>query len=249
VARKKERQLEVLGEKRQALIGQAVTHGLNPNARTNPSGLPFLGNIPAHWEAIRLKFLSRIRYGLGQPPKAQPEGIAMIRATNVDHGQIKPEGMAFIDPSEVPESRDATLRAGEIIVVRSGAYTCDSAIVPAEWEGAVAGYDMIVRVQRAESEFVAFCLLSGPVRDAQLRPCSLRAAQPHLNAEELGDCVLAVPPRDEQKAIVGFLNTATKRLDSIRTSIETQLAKLGEYRQRLITAAVTGQIHMPEEAA
>lgn len=250
--RKKERQLALLAEKRQALISHAVTHGLHRNAPTKPSGIHQLGDVPAHWTPTRLKYLARIRYGLGQPPKPQAGGLRMIRATNVDSGRITPENMAFIDPSEVPESRDATLAAGEIIVVRSGAYTCDSAIIPAEYEGAIAGYDMIVRVKKAEPQFVAFSLLSGPVRDAQLKPCSLRAAQPHLNAEELGDCVLAVPPRKEQKVIVDFLKKAAEHLDSIASIIETQLAKLREYRQALITAAVMGRITVtpgPEHAS
>jgi type I restriction enzyme S subunit len=249
LARKKERQLALLAENRQALITHAVTCGLNPNAPTKPSNLPQLGAVPAHWTPTRLKYLARIRYGLGQPPKPQADGLRMIRATNVDAGRITPENMAFIDPSEVPESRDATLKAGEIIVVRSGAYTCDSAIIPAEYEGAIAGYDMIVRVKKVEPEFVAYSLLSGPVRDAQLKPCSLRAAQPHLNAEELGDCVLAVPPREEQREIVSFLSTATTRFDAVTTSIKLQHTKLSEYRQALITAAVTGQVTIPEEAA
>jgi type I restriction enzyme S subunit len=249
LVRKKERQLALLVEKRQALISHAVTCGLNPNAPTKTSGLLWFDAIPTHWNPIRLKFLARIRYGLGQPPKSRPEGVPMIRATNVDAGRITPENMALIDPTEVPESRDATLTAGEIIVVRSGAYTCDSAIIPPKYEGAIAGYDLVVRVKRAEAEFVAFSLLSGPVRDAQLKPCSLRAAQPHLNAEELGDCVLAVPPRDEQQAIVGFLKTATVNLERVRGTIDVQLEKLRDYRQALITAAVTGKIAIPEAAA
>lgn len=245
---KKGRQLALLAEKRQALISHAVTRGLNPKAKTKSSGIPQLGDVPAHWTPTRLKYLARIRYGLGQPPKSQADGVKMIRATNVDAGRITPENMALIDPSEVPESRDATLAAGEIIVVRSGAYTCDSAIIPPEYEGAIAGYDMIVRVKKAEPEFVAFSLLSGPVRDAQLKPCSLRAAQPHLNAEELGDCVLAVPPREEQQAIVNFLKTVTARLDAVAAAIKSQHTKLCEYRQALITGAVTGQVAIPEEA-
>ena len=249
LVQKKERQLALLAEKRQALISHVVTRGLNPNAPTKSSGLPRLGQIPDRWEAVRLKFLARVRYGLGQPPRAKPEGVPMIRATNVDHGRIKPEDMALIDPLEVPQSRDATLTAGEIIVVRSGAYTCDSAIVPEEYGGAIAGYDLIVRVEKAEPAFVAFSLLSGPVRDAQLKPCSLRAAQPHLNAEELGDCTLAVPPREEQHKIVAFLSAATAEIDRVGSAIESQLAKLREYRQTLITAAVMGQVAIPEEAA
>src|SRR5207244_3054878 len=86
--KKKERLIELLREKRTALISHAVTQGLNPTAPKKDSGIPWLGHIPKHWEVSLLKRFARVRYGLGQPPPELFEGPPLIRATNIDSGKI-----------------------------------------------------------------------------------------------------------------------------------------------------------------
>lgn len=134
-------------------------------------------------------------------------------------------------------------------MVRSGAYTADSAIIPKAYDGAVTGYDMVVTVNDALAEFVALALLCTYVRDGQLIISSMRAAQPHLNAEELGSTVILLPPLSGQTAIAAFLDRETAKIDTLMTKIETATERLQEYRSALITAAVTGKIDVREEAA
>lgn len=184
--RAKRKLIGLLNEQKQAIIHRAVTRGLNPDVKLKASGIPWLGEIPEHWEVKRLKSIAKIRYGLGQPPRESETGLPLIRATNVDRGRILEKNLVRVDPADVPKTRNAFLKAGEIIVVRSGALTADSAIIPAEYEGAVAGYDMVVTVIRAQPEFVAMALLCSYVQSDQLVIASMRAAQPHLNAAELG---------------------------------------------------------------
>ena len=256
---KKRTLIERLKEERTALITHTVTRGLPPEAaraaglephpKFKPSGIEWLGDMPEHWSSKRLKTISRIRYGLGQPPRELSGGLPLIRATNVTRGRITEKDMVYIDPEDVPEGRDAFLAEKEIIVVRSGAYTADSAIIPRAYDGAVTGYDMVVTVNNALAEFVAFALLCTYVRDGQLIISSMRAAQPHLNAEELGSTVILLPPLSEQTAIVAFLDRQTEKIETLVTKIETAIERLQEYRSALITAAVTGKIDVREEAA
>ena len=246
---KKERLIELLREKRAALISQAVTRGLDPNVRLRNSGAEWLGQIPAHWEVKRLKAIARIRYGLGQPPPESLDGLPLIRATNVDHGRLNEKDLVYVDPTDVPKSRNAFLSAKEIIVVRSGAYTADSAIIPKAYEGAVTGYDLVVTVTKALPEFVAMVLLCVYVRDDQLVISSMRAAQPHLNAEELGSAVLLLPPLSEQPAIADYLDRETARIDALVEKVREVIERLKELRAALISAAVTGKIDVRERAA
>lgn len=243
----RERLIELLEEYRQAVIQHAVTRGLDPDVRLKPSGIKLLGEMPAHWEAKRLKTIGRIRYGLGQPPRELADGLPLIRATNVDHGRITDKNLLYIDPSDVPSGRDAILREKEIIVVRSGAYTGDSAIVPKAYDGAITGYDMVVSVTGAQPEFVAMALLCKYVRDDQLVIASTRSAQPHLNAEELGTAILLVPPLHEQAAIVAYLDKATADIDAAIGRARREIELLGEYRTRLIADVVTGQVDVRDE--
>ncbi|RJP93879.1 MAG: hypothetical protein C4518_05055 [Desulfobacteraceae bacterium] len=243
------RQMALLKEQRAALIQQAVTRGLNPNAPMKDSGLPWLGEIPAHWEVKRIKTLGRIRYGLGQPPRLKDRGVPMLRATNVDAGKILTKDLLLIDPDELPASRDPYLKAGDIIIVRSGALTGDSAIVPPEYYGAVIGYDMVLSVAHATPSFVAAALLTGYIRNQQLRLLMMRAAQPHLNAEELGGATIVQPPIDEQEEIVAFIERQKETFEALHTAYARQLTLLTEYRAALIHECVTGQRPAPEPSS
>lgn len=242
----RKRLIELLEEYRQTVIHHAVTRGLDPDVRLKPSGIEWLGDVPAHWETKRLKTIGRIRYGLGQPPRELADGLPLIRATNVDHGRIIDKNLLYIDPLDVPSGRDAILREKEIIVVRSGAYTGDSAIIPKAYDGAVTGYDMVVSVTGAQPEFVAMALLCKYVRDDQLIVASTRSAQPHLNAEELGTAILLVPPLHEQAAIVTYLDKATADIDAAIDRARREIELLGEYRTRLIADVVTGKVDVRE---
>ena len=164
-------------------------------------------------------------------------------------GRITEKDMVYIDPEDVLKGRDAFLAEKEIIVVRSGAYTADSAIIPRAYDGAVTGYDMVVTVNDALAEFVALALLCTYVRDGQLIISSMRAAQPHLNAEELGATVLLLPPLSEQRAIADFLDGETEKIDTLVEKIGAAIERLQEYRFALITAAVTGKIDVRKEDA
>jgi type I restriction enzyme S subunit len=245
---KKQRLIELLQENRTALINHAVTRGLNPDAPMKDSGIEWFGRIPNDWAVLPLKRVASVRYGLGQPPAELAEGVPIVRATDVSRGVISKEGMLRVDPNDVPKTRDAFLATGEIIVVRSGAYTGDSAIVPEHLAGCVAGYDMVVRVRAADASFIGWHLLAVDVRVAQWEPLMLRAAQPHLNAEELASTLICCPPEYEQRRIAAHIARETDRLTELCQREKELTSLLLEYRSALITAAVTGQIDVREYA-
>jgi len=239
---KKRELLDKLVEKRIALISHAVSKGLDPSVPMKNSGVTWLGDIPAHWDTKRLKFVGKTRYGLGEPPQKLDGGIPFIRATDIYRGQIDGAKVQTVDPDCVPWSRNPTLKAKDILVVRSGAYTGDSAIVPAEWEGSIAGYDMVYTAEGALPEYIALNLLSKHVLNGQIYLAKHRAAQPHLNAEELGDVVIALPPPEEQVEIVAYIEEGAKKLAIQCDLVISVVEHLHEYRSSLITNAVTGRI-------
>lgn len=246
---KKEQLLKLLEEKRTALITQAVTKGLDPKVPMVDSGVEWLGGIPAHWSVLPLKRVSSIRYGLGEPPQGAVDGLPLIRATNVSRGEIVDRDLALVDPRDVPWSRDPVLRTDDIIVVRSGAYTGDSAIVPERYDGAIAGYDLVVKPKGVVPRFLSWVLLSRYVLDSQVHLQSLRAAQPHLNAEELGSVVVLLPPSSEQRAILMHVDEQTREVKTLTAKTLDAIACLRELRTALISAAVTGKVDVREPVA
>jgi type I restriction enzyme, S subunit len=244
---KKKKQIELFKKQKTAIINHAVTKGLNPNVKMKDSGVEWIGEVPEGWDSIKLKFLSDIKYGLGQPPRQLDNGLPIIRATNIERGKINPHNLMFIDPNDVPYDRDPVLKENDIIVVRSGAYTGDSAIIPKKYEGSITGYDMVVRVHNAIPQFIGYCLLSHYVLKNQIDLCRLRAAQPHLNAEELGETIIIQPPINTQEKIVEYIDMKMEKMEKSIFIIQNQIKLLQEYRTTLISEAVTGKIDVRDE--
>jgi type I restriction enzyme S subunit len=167
----------------------------------------------------------------------------MIRATDIDAGRIIDDNLLRVDPNYLPLERAPYLKEGEVIVVRSGAYTGDSAIVPPRHVGAIAGYDMVVTVRGAVTAFVAHCLLSAYVLEGQLLLLTLRAAQPHLNAEQLGGIQMYLPAPTEQERIAAYLDASCAAIDAAVAGKRRQLETLADARESLIEATVTKGVH------
>lgn len=239
---KKERLIELIKEQKAIAINNAVTKGLNPNALMKDSGIEWVGQIPKKCTIKKLKYVSYIRYGLGQPPRESLDGLPLIRATNVERGKVTERNLIFVDPNNIPKDRNAILKQEEIIVVRSGAYTGDSAIITKEYEGAVAGYDMVVTPKGIDSKFLSMALLSNYVLYNQIYLKRMRAAQPHLNREELGAIEIIVPTHDMQIDIANYCNEISNNAETTIESQQKQIAKLKKYKQILIANVVTGKI-------
>jgi type I restriction enzyme S subunit len=243
----KEKTIALLKERKQIMIQNAVTKGLDPNAKMKDSGVEWIGEIPEGWEVKRLKFLGNIRYGLGQPPKEKEGGLPIIRATNVERGKIVEKGLIFVDPDDIPWDRNPELKKDEIIVVRSGAYTGDSAIVTQKYHNSIAGYDMVFTPTNSKPQFISYALLSNYVLYSQLYLLRMRAAQPHLNAEELGETLIITPTEKEQTLIVSYIENQSTKIDKSIALQQKQIDRLKEYKAVLIDSAVTGKIKVSYE--
>jgi len=170
-------------------------------------------SIPAGWTVSSLGAIASIRYGLGQPPPSSADGIPMIRATNIKRGRIVTTGLVRVGQEDLPLGRDPYLKAGDVIVVRSGAYTGDVALITEEWNGAVAGYDLVVTPSTAlHPPFCAQYLL-GPRAQGYFRSQRDRSAQPHINAQQLAATPVPVPPLPVQMQVAGILNAIDAKVD------------------------------------
>src|SRR3989475_2916482 len=204
---------------------------LHADPSTATAGQAFSG-----WERRELSQVAHIRYGLGQPPQESPSGLPIIRATNVKRGEISHQGLVFVDPADIPTSRDPFLKTGDMLVVRSGAYTVDVALVTEEWEGAVARYDLVVTPSnKVDASFLSYALLSGPVQ-AYFKSSRGRSAQPHLNANELGRTIVPIPPISEQREIARVLSVVRKAEQVTRGVI----GATNELRKSLIESVLAG---------
>ena len=245
VLRLKERQLALLAEKRQALISQAVTRGLDPTAPLKPSGIPWLGDVPGHWEVSPLKFLASFAGG-GTPAKENLE----FWAGEIPWVSPKDMKSEWIDDSEDHISEEALATSATsmvatgtvLIVVRSGIlkHTIPVAVnsVPVS-----LNQDMkaVIFGKRVEARYFAY-LIRGCQNALLTLWRKAGATVESIEQEYLANTECPVPPRPEQQAIIAYLDRETARMDGIAQAIRTQIGKVREYRQALISAAVTGKI-------
>jgi type I restriction enzyme S subunit len=204
-----------------ARILPALFYKMFGDPATNPKG----------WNIKPLSdFEAQVRYGLGQPPKTSTTGVALIRATNISRGTISPRNMIYVDPQDVPPGRNAFLKKDEVLVVRSGAYTGDIAQVTKEWEGCVAGYDLVITPgSYLTGEFVEAYLLMPFIQKGYFYNLKARAGQPHLNAAQVSATPLLDVPRDLQiqfSKAVQTMRKLRKQWEAINENLEKTFAIL-----------------------
>lgn len=244
---KKRALLNRLTEKRQALITRAVTKGLNPEVSMKPSGIDWLGDIPAHWEVLPLKRLKQFLTSgsRGWAAFYSDDGDIFLRMTNVTKWgvEIDTSDLRYVDIGEVNEGTRTAVRAGDILITITAELGA-VAIVREPLVGAYINQHLaLLRVmrQRVDPEFLVNFLSTETAR-AQFMLSGQGGTKQGLGFEEVDGILVGLPPMEEQEAIAAFASSVWGRFSGVERSIAASIARLEEYRSALITAAVTGRI-------
>ena len=157
-------------------------------------------------------FMLDIRYGTSQPPTFNELGeFKFIRATNIKAGRITENGMLRISADEAAKIEKCRLNGNEIIIVRSGANTGDTCVVTDEYRDQYAGYDIIVTLNLEIANPVFFNeLMNTHYMQAIIKPLTVRAAQPHINSEQVQNLPMLVVPLQEQEQFATFVRQSDK---------------------------------------
>ena len=247
---RKERLVALLAEKRQALITQLVAKGLDRSAPMKDSGVHWLGGVPAHWTLKRLKHISPSQtVGVVVNPSSYyaDEGLPFIFGGNVREGTIDISGVRRIAPEHDVALAKSRLHADDLVVVRVG-YPGVAAVVPPTLEGANCASVMIVRRGTFDSRWLCYALNSRVGR-YQVELVQYGAAQEQFNISHAVEWRFPVPPHAEQVRIADAIDERTSVMTGAASRTETSIDRLREYRQALITAAVSGQLDVTDERA
>lgn len=236
---KQEQLITLLQEKRQAIISHAVTRGLNPDAKMKDSGIEWLGEIPEHWEPLRLKWVVHSVLTGGTPKKEAFEEGYVDWFTPGDfkdevvlksaQKQIAPEkatkGLQLFPPNSVLiVGIGATLGKVGLLKTKSAANQQINGVIPNN---------------RVVPIYLTFSLLA---QNAFMKQIANISTLSIMNQDKTKQIPLVVPPIDEQKRIIAFLNKETAKIDTLIEKCKTAIELLKERRTALISAAVTGKI-------
>ncbi|MDM1696837.1 restriction endonuclease subunit S [Thiopseudomonas alkaliphila] len=242
---KQEQLIELLKEKRQAVISHAVTKGLNPDAPMKDSGVEWLGQVPEHWKVVRLKHLLRepLLYGANESAESQNlEHPRFIRITDIDsNGLLRDETFRSLDP-EI--AKGYMLSDGDVLLARSGATVGKSFIYRGIWgDCCFAGY--LIRAsfdhKIIEPEFF-YLITQSKFYHEWINSSLIQATIQNVSAEKYNNLHIALPSSKEINKILLFLKIKDKQFIELVNKATMAVNLLQERKTALISAAVTGKI-------
>jgi type I restriction enzyme S subunit len=235
----KERLLDLLVEKRRALITRAVTRGLDPHAPLRDSGVPWLGEIPAHWECKRAKFLFR---QCALPVRDGDEMVTCFR-----DGQVTLRRNRRIEgfTNAIMELGYQGIRVGQLVLHSMDAFA--GAIGVSDSDGKCSPEYIICdsASDETDTQYYGYLLrimaLTGFI---QASCAAVRERAPRIRFSNFGEMFLPVPERSEQCAIVARIAKDSLQLDTLRAATDRTISLLKERRVAMIAAAVTGRLNV-----
>ena len=244
---KKERLIELLEEKRTALITRAVTRGLDPTVPMKDSGIDWLGQIPAHWDVLRNKNV------LNEIDSRSRSGKEQLLSVSEYHG-VRPRS-EFVGSDEFL-TRAESLVGYKLCQARDMAMNFMLAwkrgLGFSEYAGIVSPSYAVFRLALDDSGYRYFHYLfrsTQSISEFRRHSYGIVDSRLRLYPDRFRDLCCAVPRVSEQRAIASFLDRETGKLDALVERVQNAIALLKEYRTALISAAVTGQIDVRGEAA
>ncbi|MDU9355936.1 restriction endonuclease subunit S [Klebsiella sp. 141153] len=251
---KQQQLIELLKEKRQAVISYAVTKGLNPDVPMKDSGVEWLGEVPEHWKIKRCKNLFNFvtSGSRGWAGFYSDEGDLFFRIANLTRDSINPklDSIQYVTPPKGSEGERSKIKENDLLI----SITADLGSVCAA-DGSISGgyvsqHVSLCRPSRlvASSRWLAYFVLSDTAKE-QLQGAGYGGTKVQLSLEDIRDLFVAYPPKSEQIKIASYLDERLSDLDGLDHRAHNLIELLRERRTALISAAVTGKIDVRDWVA
>jgi len=244
---KKQRQIELLQEKRAALISHAVTKGLHPDVPMKDSGIEWLGQVPEGWEVKKVKYTAQLLNGYAFDSSTYVEdGIPIIRigdvSNSIDWNNVKRVPAELLLPLE-----RFRVNQGDILLAMTGATIGKTSVYHYSETALLNQRVGIIRATRISQKYLSYFVQSNYYK-ARIDDLCYGGAQENIGREDLAKVFIAVPSHREQNDIVAFLDMQTEQMDRLAGKVRQSIEMLREYRTALISAAVTGKIDVRESS-
>lgn len=244
----KEKLIKLLEEKRQAVITEAVTKGLEPNVKMKDSGVEWIGEIPEDWEFVRIKYLTNdpLMYGANESAELDDKNLPRyIRITDLkSNGGLKEETFKSL-PKE--KAFPYMLKKGDLLFARSGATVGKVYLHESNLPACFAGY--LIRYKndskKINGKYLYYFTQSYSYK-TWIKLNTIQATIQNVSAEKYKNLTIPKPKMEEQTRIVEYLNNIEKQIQETIRLIDEQILKLKSYRQSIIYEAVTGKIDVQE---
>jgi len=246
---KKQTQIELLQEKRQSIITQSVTKGLNPNVKMKNSGVEWIGEVPEHWEVRKLKTLTR-RITKGTTPSTigsellDKGDVRFLKAENItEDGSISENPVFYIDRETDRLLQRSRILENDLLFVIAGATIGKVSIVNSSFVPSNTNQNVsIVRLRESNQSPYVLKILQSSFVKVVIDLNKVQSAQPNISMENLGNIQVPLPPPSEMEKVLEHILVEEERVQTVTRLVNSSINLLKEYRSSLITHAVSGQI-------
>lgn len=245
---KKKQLIKLLNEQKAGIINHAITKGIDPNTTMKDSGIEWLGNIPEHWEVMKLKYVADcFPSNIDKHTKEDEQQVRLCNYTDVYKNDFIINNMnLMIASASVDQIEKFSLLKGDVIITKDSETANDIAVpafVKEDLENVVCGYHL--SVLRPSSKLVGeylFRTLQCKSINIQFELCSNGVTRVGLGVYDMKKARIPIPPINEQKLIISHIEKETSQLNQLIQTIEKEIALTQEYRTALIAEAVTGKV-------
>jgi len=252
--RAKRKVIALLNEQKQAIIHRAVTRGLDPSVPLKSSGIPWLGDIPAHWEVRRLKSVCRLvtSGSRGWARYYTDAGFVFLRIGNISTTSIdlRLRRISYVTPPSGAEGERTRAIPGDILLSITAQIGAVGVVPDGLGEAFVNQHTALIRLrtERSIPRWIAYGLLSQLGKN-QCRLMTNGGTKVGLTLEDVRCLNVLQPPLHEQASLVAGIETDARALDNAISRLEREIDLLREYRTRLVADVVTGKLDVREAAA
>jgi type I restriction enzyme S subunit len=248
----KKRQIELLKERKQALINRAVTKGLDPKVPMKDSSIEWLGKIPAHWEVNKLRHFCQLQNGISESGTFFLIGTPFVSYSDVYRNYQLPSKVEGVAAANEKQQEIYSVKKGDVFFTRTSetideiAYSsvCFNDIDKAVFSGFLIRVRQ--RVEKLDLYFAKYFFRSVLLRDYFCREMNL-VTRVSLGQTLLQDLSVILPPMEEQMRIGKYLEYTNGMIDGLIERYEDEIIKVAEYRTRLVSDVVTGKIDIQNE--
>ena len=240
-----QKMIDLLNERKQIIINNAVTKGLNPNAKMKPSGIDWIGNIPEHWEVKKLKHVTS-KIGSGSTPRGgaevyQDSGVMFLRSQNIYNDGLRLDDVAHIVDGVHQKMKGTQVKCGDILYNITGGSIGRCCCYNIENEANVNQHVSIVRPLGINAKYLMFNLQSDNAQ-RQLRETLKGGNREGLAAATFKEFLILTCPQEEQIQIVSHIEKMFVDIDLAISNATKQITLLQERKQIIINDVVTGKV-------
>ncbi|EOD4833740.1 restriction endonuclease subunit S [Campylobacter upsaliensis] len=241
---KKQKLITLLQEKKQALINEAVTKGLNPNIESKNSGIEYLGLIPHHWEVVKVKYIATTNIGLVYDPSEiatnENIGYPVLRANNIQNGKIDYKDVIYV--AKKIDDKQLAISGDLLMCVRNGSENLLGKT--AKIENNNFSFGAFTAIIRSDFNNYLYWIFQTEMLKKSISSFIVSIGIGQISQDDIKNFKIPLPPLQEQKQIANFLDEKCEKINSAIEKTKRQITLIKEYKNTLINEAVCGRINL-----